>query len=84
MAAFRPLAVPRPARVETDRHGAPRALLLGPRRLAVTTIRDDWLVQDRWWTDRPVERRYYELVLESGRLATVYHDRLAGEWLIHP
>ena len=82
--SFRALAIPRPARVETDPRGAPSALLLGPRRLAVTAIRDDWLVQDRWWTDRPVERHYYELVLESGRLATVYHDRLAGRWLMHP
>ena len=48
-----------------------------PRRAAaaaVVAVRDDWLVQDLWWTDRPVDRHYFELVLDSGRVVVVYRD----------
>jgi hypothetical protein len=50
----------------------------------VVAVRDDWLVQDRWWTDRPVDRHYFELVLDPGRVAVVYRDNRAGAWFVHP
>jgi hypothetical protein len=37
-------------------------------------VREEWRVVDRWWTDEPVNRRYFEVVLESGRNAVVYRD----------
>ena len=49
-------------------------------RLAVTTVREEWRVVDRWWTEEPVDRRYFEVVLESGRNVCVYRDREAGCW----
>ena len=49
-------------------------------RLAVTTVREEWRVVDRWWTEEPVSRRYFEVVLESGRNVCVYRDREAGCW----
>jgi hypothetical protein len=36
-------------------------------KVAVEAIREDWLVEDRWWPDRPLRRHYYELVLADGR-----------------
>ena len=47
-------------------------------------VRDEWLVQDRWWTDRPVDRHYFELVLDPGRVAVVFRDVRAGGWFAHP
>jgi hypothetical protein len=81
--SLRTLAAPRPVRVAVAQDGSPRAVVLDGRRREVAAIRDDWLVQDRWWTDRPVERHYYELVLDPGRLAVVYRDAVTGEWLAH-
>ena len=46
------------------------------------TIRDDWLVQDLWWTDRAVDRHYFELVLDSGRLVVVYREAADAAWFI--
>jgi hypothetical protein len=69
--------------VAVAQDGSPRAVVLDGRRREVAAIRDDWLVQDRWWTDRPVERHYYELVLDPGRLAVVYRDAVTGVWLAH-
>lgn len=80
---LRALGVPRPARVETDADGAPVAVVDRGRRRTVSAVRDDWLVQDLWWTGRPVDRRYWELVLSSGRLVTAYRDAVDGSWHVH-
>jgi hypothetical protein len=49
-------------------------------RQDVGTVREEWRVVDRWWTDEPVHRRYFDLVLETGEHAVVYHDDDAGTW----
>ena len=61
---------PRPALVETTGGGEPRLV----NREVVTVVREEWRVVDRWWTDEPVDRRYFEVVLESGRNVCVYRD----------
>jgi hypothetical protein len=70
------LNAPRPALVEAGPGGAPRVV----NRELVTLVREEWLVVDRWWTEEPVDRRYFEVVLESGRNVCVYRDREAGCW----
>ena len=81
---LRALGVPRAARVTSDRDGTPCAMELpGGRRRGVAAIRDDWLVQDLWWTDRPVDRHYFELVLDSGRLVVAYREAADGAWFIY-
>ena len=52
-------------------------------REQVALVREEWRVVDRWWTDEPVDRHYFEVVLEGGRNVCVYRD--AGELvLVHP
>lgn len=80
---LRALGVPRATGVEVDGRGAPRSVELGGRLREVAAIRDDWLVQDLWWTDRPVDRHYYEIVVEPGRLVVAYHDAVDGSWHVH-
>jgi hypothetical protein len=70
------LNAPRPALVETEFDGAPRVV----NRQLVALVREEWRVVDRWWTDDPVDRRYFEVVLESGQNVCVYRDRQAGAW----
>lgn len=67
---------PRPALVEAGACGAPVRV----NRLAVAVVREEWRVVDRWWTDEPVDRRYFDLVLESGQNVCVYRDEEAGCW----
>jgi len=64
------LNAPRPALVETAVSGEPRLV----DREQVVVVREEWRVVDRWWTDDPVDRRYFEVVLESGRNVCVYRD----------
>jgi hypothetical protein len=75
--AARRLNGPRPALVEAQPDGTPRRV----NRQDVAVIREEWRVVDRWWTDEPVHRRYFDVVLETGENAVVYHDDDTGSWL---
>lgn len=84
MTSLRPLGRPGAVAVETGADGAPRTLTPpGGRRHAVEGVRDDWLVQDLWWTGRPVDRHYFEVVLDTGRLVTVYREAADAAWFAH-
>jgi hypothetical protein len=37
-------------------------------------------VEDRWWTGRPLRRRYFELVMVDGRNVVVFLDLVSGRW----
>jgi hypothetical protein len=67
---------PRAALVEPRADGAPRLV----NRLTVELIREEWRVLDRWWTERPINRRYFDVVLESGQSVVVFHDDEHGRW----
>jgi CO dehydrogenase/acetyl-CoA synthase delta subunit len=47
---------------------------------AVESVRESWLVEDRWWTDVPLRRRYWEVVTDCGRDLVVFRDLVRGTW----
>jgi CO dehydrogenase/acetyl-CoA synthase delta subunit len=49
----------------------------------VDAVRESWLVEDRWWTDRPLRRRYWEVVTTVGRNVVVFRDLVVGSWYRH-
>ena len=67
---------PRRALVEARVDGIPARV----NRQAVAVVREEWRVVDRWWTEEPVSRRYFDLVLETGENAVVFRDEEAGRW----
>ena len=67
---------PRRALVEARVDGTPGRV----NRQAVALVREEWRVVDRWWTEEPVSRRYFDLVLETGENAVVFRDEEAGRW----
>jgi hypothetical protein len=74
---LRVLGAPKPVRVALAADGRPASV----DGRAVETAREEWRVEEGWWTDRPVQRRYLELVLEGGRVEVVFEDRLRpGSW----
>ncbi|MGH2745499.1 MAG: hypothetical protein ACRDN8_24010 [Thermoleophilaceae bacterium] len=75
---MRALAAPRPAAVDADERGTPAAV----RAVAVDSVREEWVVEDRWWTGRPLRRRYFELVLIDGRNVVVFRDLVGGGWFL--
>jgi hypothetical protein len=72
----RRLAKPKPARVKADDTGRPQ--LIGKRE--VDAVRESWLVEDRWWTEEPLRRRYWEVVTGDGRDVVVFRDLIEGRW----
>jgi len=82
--ALRYLTEHQPIEVETDDAGTPIAVTVNGRRRTVDCVREEWLIQDLWWTEEPVARRYIDLVLDNGRQLEVYH--LPSGWTIstHP
>jgi hypothetical protein len=70
---------PQPVSVETEPGGQPSAV----DSVAVETIREEWLVEDRWWTPKPLSRRYFELVLADGRNVVVFREPDdGGRWFL--
>ena len=69
------LYAPSPVRVR--RTGRVPASVEGRR---VEAVREEWLVEDRWWSSEPLRRHYVELVLEGGRCVVVFCDLLSGRW----
>jgi hypothetical protein len=41
-------------------------------------VTEEWVVEDRWWTGRPLRRRYFELVLAGGRNIVVFRQLDGG------
>jgi hypothetical protein len=76
MTPSRRLGAPRPVVVAADERGPPLAVA----GVAVDVVREEWVVEDRWWTGHPLRRRYFELVLADGRNAVVFRDLVAGGW----
>jgi hypothetical protein len=70
------LNAPQPARVWAGDRGVP----LSVDGRAVEAVRESWLIEDRWWTDDPVRRRYWEVVTGDGRRVVVFRDLAEGGW----
>ena len=73
----RMLNAPRPARVRCS-EGHPVEV----DGEAVESLRESWLVEDRWWTAEPLRRRYWELVGRRGRNVVVFRDLVSGGWFL--
>src|SRR5947209_2457524 len=74
--SMRRLSQPRPTDVDAGSDGLPTAVC----RTAISAIAEDWVVEDRWWTGKPLRRRYFELVLAEGRNVVVFRDLHGGGW----
>jgi hypothetical protein len=74
---LRMIGAARPVRVSVDRSsGVPRSI----RGREVRTVRDEWLVDEGWWTGRRLRRRYLDLVLADGSNQVVFQDLDCGVW----
>jgi hypothetical protein len=73
---LRRLYAPEQAEVEVDGANVPTAV----EGVAVTAVREEWWVYDRWWTPKPLDRRYFELALVDGRCVVVFRCERTGRW----
>jgi hypothetical protein len=76
MSGPRRIGIPTPVTVQVAADGRP--LLVGGR--AVDAIRETWLLEDRWWAERPLRRRYWELITTDGSNTVIFHDIVTRKW----
>jgi hypothetical protein len=76
MSGPRRVGVPRRVTVRPAPNGQPVAV----DGRAIDCVRESWLLEDRWWTDAPLRRRYWEVVTTCGRNVVVFHDLIDGRW----
>jgi hypothetical protein len=76
--AVRRLGVPRRVTVHAGPGGVPDTV----GRTRVDAVNEDWVVEDRWWTGKPLRRRYFELVLTDGRNVVVFLDLVTSQWFL--
>ena len=72
----RRLYIPREVHVKAGDDGAPARV----EDVPVEAIREEWMVEDRWWSEEPLRRRYFELVLADGRDVVVFRELVSGRW----
>jgi len=67
---------PRPADVASNAAGTPVQV----NDVDVVQIREEWIVEDGWWTAAPIRRWYFEVVLIDGRDLTMFRSFPSGQW----
>jgi hypothetical protein len=73
---LRRLYAPEPVRVRVAPDGTPVAV----GGSAVEAVREEWVVEDRWWIPQWLRRHYFELVLADGRAVVVFHCAVSKHW----
>jgi hypothetical protein len=68
------LYAPEPVAVAVGAERAPVAI----GDVAVDSVREQWVVEDRWWEPKPLRRAYFELALTDGRVAVVFRDAVGA------
>ena len=77
---LRPLAKPVAVTVHTDEHGEPTHVRLpGKTARRIEVVRERWRIDDEWWRE-PISREYRAVVLDDGRVLTLYRDLSDGRW----
>lgn len=77
---LRPLGQPKAVTVRTDEHGGPTHVRLpGKPARSVAVVRERWRIDDEWWRAM-ISREYRTVVLDDGRVLTLYHDLESGIW----
>ncbi len=77
--AARAIGAPRELRVCAGVGGQP----LEVDGSEISAVRESWLVEDRWWTEQPLRRRYWEVVTVGGADIVVFRDLVGGRWFRH-
>ena len=71
---LRPLGLPQPRQVQVGDLGLPCAVVLRDHLVTAERIEEVWRLSEAWWREDPIARTYVRLLLDDGRLVTLFHD----------
>ena len=46
----------------------------------IYSIIDEWEVTEGWWTNQPINRRYFKVILDNGVEIVLFKDLLSNLW----
>jgi hypothetical protein len=75
-----PINQPVPIEVKEGNHHTPQAIQLKGQWVRVGMIADLWEIDEEWWREKPIGRRYYRVVTEDERIVTIFWDLVDGGW----
>ena len=79
---LRALGLPKVVTVRADENGEPvHVRLPGKTARRVAVVRERWRIDDEWWRES-ISREYRIVVLDDGRVLTLYHDLSDGLWYV--
>jgi len=79
---LKPLDQPRAVTVRTDEQGVPvHVRLPGKPARRVAAVRERWRIDDEWWRET-ISREYWAVVLDDGRMLTLYRDLSDEAWYV--
>ncbi|PKB71355.1 MAG: hypothetical protein BZY87_05735 [SAR202 cluster bacterium Io17-Chloro-G6] len=79
--AERPISITLPpARSGSRSPTGSRRLAQEGRSLMIASINDLWQVDDEWWRERPISRRYYQITTQDEQRLTIFRDQLNAQW----
>lgn len=76
----RGLYLPKPVNVATDAGGHPKLVRTPGGWQPVDSIVEAWEIDDEWWTERPIARSYYRVMLHNGAIMRLFRDQRRGAW----
>ena len=79
LSSIRPLKVPQPIEIKKTCEGKPNILVLNTP-MKVISIEDTWKVYTRWWRTVPIDREYFDCLLETGQRIILFKDHNTGHW----
>ena len=69
---------PRPIAIERLLHEGSEKLPKIAGRIRVAS--GPWELEERWWSQEPAEREYWDVEASDGGLYRIYRERRSGEW----
>jgi PHP domain len=69
-----------PVKVREDKQHVPVSVQVKGRTLNIASIDEVWEIDEEWWRERRIARRYYLVTTQAGVQITIFRDLVGGGW----
>ena len=71
---------PKYIKVKVNQNNQPISVLVGNNWRKITKINDYWEINDEWWGDFPISRKYYSLTIDNDIRISLFIDLTYMSW----
>lgn len=79
-----PINVPVPVQVSATLDGKLASVVETRKGRVIASqidkVMHQWEIGDEWWCPAPIDRRYFKLLMDTGRVMTIFKDLSNGGW----